>query len=556
MKRKQLSSFRESGTSKYGLAVLRRLGTPVSLGIVNDVRSGNFQAVADSEIDPNDYVCPEAFRKDWLAVNLLRKSIELPLAVDREKVALEAFFVAEEHCRAINHYGRNPFVPDTGSLSQSFEATLWLAKEKIRDLLGRFDWNKAHEFFGFSGGASTRLPRKSGSPFYKYDGKPHTTRNNAYLAIAAIWSIPAWRARMQDRYGLDPCNWVEVVDGSKVTTVPKSAKTDRTICIEPDMNMYVQRGIGGLIRKALKRVGINLNDQTRNQRLALTGSLLGSLATIDLKSASDSVSLALVSWLMPHDWFAAIMRTRSEVCTLPDGTKHRLEKVSSMGNGFTFELESLIFWALSSAVVDLSGIKDRRIGIYGDDIIVHHEVAPRLIEVLEYCGFQTNDSKTFLSGPFRESCGKHYFYGADVTPIYIKEGIEKLERKYWLINSLNHWCSFSFSDEVKYIVKSIRKDRLYYTPPGYSYESGIIVDSPHLAKARWHRRKMRWQFTYWAPTRRRHKPSGVPAVLAWFAMTDRAPSDQEWFVEKGDSVYRRKVGRTSSWCDLGVNPYN
>lgn len=90
-----------------------------------------------------------------------------------------------------------------------------------------------------------------------------------------------------------------------------------------------------------------------------------------------------------------------------------------MGNGFTFELESLIFWALCSAVMDCLSI-DGDLSVYGDDIIVPVKAYPAVKEILAFAGFTTNDKKTFADGPFRESCGKHYFKGQDVTPIYIR----------------------------------------------------------------------------------------------------------------------------------------
>ena len=150
-----------------------------------------------------------------------------------------------------------------------------------------------------------------------------------------------------------------------------------------------------MIRKWLRRVRIDLDDQSRNRELAKEGSMTNQLATIDLSSASDSVSLRLVDDLLPPRWADFIGQTRSEEILLPDGTWHRLAKVSSMGNGFTFELESLIFWALSAACVDLLEVEDRRVGIYGDDIIVHTSVAPHLVSILGYYGFQTNKTKTF-----------------------------------------------------------------------------------------------------------------------------------------------------------------
>ena len=43
--------------------------------------------------------------------------------------------------------------------------------------------------------------------------------------------------------------------------------------------------------------------------------------------------------------------------------------------------------------------------VFGDDIIIKANDANHLIDVLQVCGWQTNLTKTFLHGNFRESCG-------------------------------------------------------------------------------------------------------------------------------------------------------
>jgi hypothetical protein len=209
-----------------------------------------------------------------------------------------------------------------------------------------------------------------------------------------------------------------VVAGNRVTTVPKNAKTDRVIAIEPDWNMFFQRGIGGAIRHRLRsRLGILRPDSQKvHQDLAREGSLTGRLATIDLQSASDSVSLALVEALLPPAWFTALYITRSHQGEV-GGKTVLYEKISSMGNGYTFELETLIFWALTRACCDATAT----VSVYGDDIICPSSAADQVIDLLTQCGFTTNAKKTFLSGPFRESCGGHYHNGHEVTPPYFKE---------------------------------------------------------------------------------------------------------------------------------------
>ena len=505
-------------TFKIGARVYAALGTPFSRSLKEALENGQYDKIAHARIDPSSYTEAGTFARDYLASTLLRKFVSFPLGIDTASAAMEKFLESEESCKKVNLSKVRPYVIHSCGVTP--ETYISYAKDKIRSLLGKFDWNTASDFFSFSGGASTRLKRKSGAPFYKFQGKPETTRNNALLSICAIWSTPLWKKQMEDLYGLDPCNWVKIVEGSKVTTVPKTALVDRCIAIEPDMNMFIQKGIGAVIRRKLKGVGVDLNDQTHNQRLAYLGSRTGSLSTIDLASASDSIAIELVKLLLPHDWFDALMRCRSEVGVLPCGTKHHFEKISSMGNGYTFELESLIFWALARSVLEVSGCEDRRLGVYGDDIVIHNSVAEVLIEVLDYCGFRTNLDKTFISGPFRESCGKHYFYGEDVTPLYIKEPLGTLNRKFWMANSIRLWAS-ERTNPKRYqalydlIVKTIEPRKRFLIPATFSSESGLWA-SFEEARPRYNKRRQCFSLRLLQPRRRSFGPNGVAAVLHWF----------------------------------------
>lgn len=538
---------------------LSRAGSPLSSRLLEAIEKGDWLATTDLRCDPSSYSDPELYARDYLAVGLLRKSEHLPITVDRVAVAMSKWHDAEETCRWINrHGGIDPFQPNWPSADDpsepTLEAVIHTAREKIRKVLGRLDLNEVHSSFAFSAGASTRLKRKNGHPFYKYSGKPEVTRKAALMAICAIWSIPLWRRQMQEAYGEDPCNWVTVVEGSKVTTVRKTALVDRVIAIEPCMNMFMQKGLGKVIRRRLKGVGIDLNDQTHNQQLARIGSSTGSLATIDLQSASDSVALELVRALLPPEWFDLINLLRCEVCTLPDGRKHCLEKVSSMGNGFTFELESLIFWALSASVLDLLGTSDKRLGIYGDDIVIHNSAAAVLIKALSRCGFVTNTDKTFVSGPFRESCGKHYFYGVDVTPFYVKGQTDDTHCLYWLANSLREWsCNrgdAGFQSCYNHLVDLCRqrsRNRLCLIPEHLGNTAGLIVNFDEAAP-RWDRVDQCFVTSRLMPRRPKHDPSGTPAVLAWLSAEEH---ETRMVIDTGDVKYYRETFKTSRWCTTG-----
>jgi len=385
-------------------------------------------------IDPTSYTDRGTFFNDYASISLLSKYDNLDLGVDREAVALESFLKSEETCRQTN-IRLSAFNRTLFTFSDRLPSYINMARGKIERLLGPFDWDNALHHMHFSSGASTDVPRRKGNSWYKYGLRgPSTTGNNAVLAHCLIRQFPQWETIAFDfsksSLGLN------IVQGDRVTTVPKSAKTDRVIAIQPTMNLIVQKGIGGMIRTRLKRVGIDLNSQERNQALAKRGSLDGTLATIDLKAASDTIASSLIDLLVPDDWRSAMNICRCDQTLWTDGTLKRYQKFSTMGNGFTFELESLIFWALSESVATINGGKARDVSVYGDDIIVPTDCASEVIRCLSYVGFETNTEKTFLFGPFRESCGKHFFRGSDVTPIYIRKDVGTLERKLWLANSI------------------------------------------------------------------------------------------------------------------------
>lgn len=243
----------------------------------------------------------------------------------------------------------------------------------------------------------------------------------------------------------------------KVTFVPKNAKTYRGISVGGDLNMMVQLAIGDYMTDRLKKFGIDLRDQTINQRFALRGSLDGSLATLDLKSASDTISSEIVHTLLPIYWALTLDVCRSSLASLDD-KEFKMEKFSSMGNGYTFPLESLIFWALSSAAAE-----DGFASVYGDDIIVSTDSVPRVTRILQIFGFTLNDSKSYWTGPFRESCGADYIRGIDIRPYYQKKLISPAE----LFRLHNFYVRRGDEERAKMVLDQINPCLRLYGPDGY-----------------------------------------------------------------------------------------
>lgn len=224
-----------------------------------------------------------------------------------------------------------------------------------------------------------------------------------------------------------------VLKGNRMSFVPKTTETARPIAVEPTFNVAYQQAVGQHVRSRLKKVGIDLNDQTRNKNAAQSA-MRTRMATIDLKSASDTLSYETVRAILPPDWFQLLAELRSPMTRMPNGKWRHLEKFSSMGNGFNFELETLIFFCICKACDVKKPL------VYGDDIIVPQEKAPLVIKALEFMGFLVNTEKTFTQGNFFESCGGHYLYGIDVTPAYQKKFLNCEEEIIRFHNRLYRWA--------------------------------------------------------------------------------------------------------------------
>lgn len=387
--------------------------------------------------------CPKS---DYLKSEYLKKFVSSDTAppLVRRNSAIRKWLATERENEATNDRLINTH-PDfqilPGVKMVDFERFL---QDIVADIIGHTVPDDAL-IGAFSGGASTSRNRTESQPAQKYLGKAHVTEDCLPFIDTLKELLPGWSQFWHDLE-------FEVVPGNVMFTVPKTTDIDRCACKEPDVNMFLQKGAGRVIRQSLKRFGVDLNDQSRNRSLARIGSIDGSLATLDLSSASDSVSYELVAWALPPLWFSHLNSIRSKL-TLIDGEEHVNEMFSSMGNGFTFELESLLFYSIARSVAYFTGTRGV-ISVYGDDIIVPSQMFHDLTWVLGWLGFSVNTDKSFADGDFRESCGGHFINGHDVTPFYVREPIDTLSDLIKFCNSLRYWsedrsmgindpCSFS-----------------------------------------------------------------------------------------------------------------
>lgn len=438
-----LRDFRTSNDILFRVAsdLYESLNTPVSLKCEILLRYGEIEQLVRSSVTPKDYNDPFRFADDYQAVSFLKKAPLLIDGVDPEAAAKKKFLEAEGACRESNmRIRRLQSAPET--VSGPILKVISTAVGKILECLGprpdSREWLYACRF----GPGVFNHPRSKGltSLYDKLQVRPSVSKEAAGVAALLVTSQPQWARSITDseEEGFWPIiqeSDFEIVPGNRVAFVPKTAVTHRAIAIEPLMNIYAQLGLGTLMRRKLQRRGINLNDQSANQRAALKGSIDGSLATIDLSSASDTVGKELVRLLLPDGWFNYLDCLRSKVGWFEEKWL-RYEKFSSMGNGYTFELETLIFWGLMHGVCEALGLSTDEVLVYGDDIVIPVAAYGLAKEVLEFCGFSFNEQKSFNEGVFRESCGKDYFGGTDVRPFFQKEVPNEIHHLFRLANGI------------------------------------------------------------------------------------------------------------------------
>jgi len=368
----------------------------------------------------------------------LIKKFQFPTSKkERRSKAISKMLLAEQQCKEFNEEGwKRLLKPGDDEWQMLFFANV---KSTLVKILGE-ELPSIKKFLPWSRhgpGANLDTSEDKVSTYHKYENWPYSCTKGAFrYARFMIETDQRWYGALQNSYRERKCIpmhypldmkrfWTDVivfVDHNRITTVPKDALTDRSIAIEPALNVMLQLGVDGYIRRRLLRFGVNLNSQRHNQVLARKGSIDGSFSTIDLAAASDTMSLKLCKLVLPKPWYDYLVDLRCPVgISETDNLEINYSKISSMGNGYTFVLESALFAAITFAAIEADGssVHYDSIAIFGDDIIVPTRHYPSVIRGLFLCGFKTNVDKTFISGYVRESCGTDWYQGFPLRPVFL-----------------------------------------------------------------------------------------------------------------------------------------
>lgn len=450
-------------------ALCEEVGSPYAYQALRALDTGLFRKFLLRGFDPGAYRSWFHFGCDYQIYNYLRKFSGIIALTDLEAEALNKF----HHVEAVNRR-YNTLFKNTEYI-RTVSPLLLVAARKISEVLGPFSYDKVLQHCEWSGGSTTSIRLADATiPNKMMEGSLTVTPGLYQASRILIANDPHWQeARFPAASADTPFCLLDV--GLRIqsygvfTTVPKDWKTLRAIEKQPTLSMFFQKGVGTYIRKRLRKYGIDLNSQTHNQFLARGACSMG-LATLDLSNASDSLCRELVRQLLPMEWYDWLDKCRTHEIRLPNHDVVPLQRFSAMGNGYTFELESLIFYAITYAAVQLAGGNTRNsvVSVYGDDIIVDACYANAVMTALEKCGFSVNTDKSFTKGLFYESCGTQVFNGVDVTPVFQKKPIEKQSVE--VLNSANRLLDFGYRmGRCVFINKLVRSPWLLVTTHGDSF---------------------------------------------------------------------------------------
>lgn len=507
--------------------------------------------------NPMSYTNSKKFAVDYQAYNLARKREPDTATTQQVKDSLDKWIASEHKCSVVNRLGwwcLPVASSDMVRLKRVKRRTAYHISRILSDVWPVLEFNS-------TAGATATTARKYSFGFAKLNGMPLTLNSEPHKCNPASMEILAemfhnnpaiadnyyrarWKLTAESPSLRDMPSWAQSVEiedlakwccenvpPAKFTYVPKDTKSVRFIAQSNTLSICVQKTYGDAIRKALLLEGVDLNDQEINQQWAEIGSHTGLIATVDLSSASDSICLRHLE-LFPRRWQEYFLSSRDTHIAV-NGVVHKLNMVAGMGNGFIFELQSLLYYAIALSVVEELDLDTSFVNTYGDDIIIPSRAYDLFTTVMLALGFEVNEDKSYATGPFRESCGKHYFNGQDVSPWYARSDASEVEDLYHYFNGLSEWqhrIGADIQKAIDNIASNIPRKLRTRVPNGFSERSGLLYscDGEILPTKRWCKKYQCFVYRY------------AVSVDKTLDVMDRLPDRMRltaWFDQAEDAAY-------------------
>jgi hypothetical protein len=497
-----------------------------------------FQQVLTNDGWPLQAPCANCVRSIRLICYLFYK-YELPYSHEQQSEVVKQFERTEDECRqfAEDHHGLRECLdnntlgnPGCKACFGAYRATCTTAKKQgiiqearktLTRLFCNFDPMDVYPRHG-PGAVATRQ---------RFQEKYQWT--NVSKDLTDVYPFDAFFCASQGHV----CDSYESFDSitekslpARVVLVPKDSRGPRLISCEPVDYQWIQQGLGRAIVEHVEKHemtchNVFFTDQVPNQIGALYGSRNGKYATLDLKEASDRVTLELVRTLFPEHLYKCLVAARSCSTILPDGRELPLTKFAPMGSCLCFPVLALVVWVLLDSSMKDADARES-IHVYGDDVIVPTAQAEDAISTLSMFGLKVNTDKSCTKGSFRESCGMDAFNGTNVTPVRL--------RTVWSSSRSPHvyssWIAYanSFFDRQCYGTYNYIVDALVAVYRYIPDESVVHNTAPCLRKAptplcffrsRTNTSLQKREYLVWVPTAqsRRYRMTGWERLLRFFA---------------------------------------
>jgi hypothetical protein len=349
---------------------------------------------------------------------------------------------------------------------------------------------------------------------------------------------------------------------SELIAVPKTAKGPRLIACEPTEHQWCQQAIKHFLEERIEslfgRNFISFKDQSLSQDMVRDGSRDGSLATVDLSSASDRLSCYVIerAFRRNKSLLRALhsVRTRWGKDSISSSSPlyFKYNKFASQGTAVTFPVQTIVFFlcAITACGIEAEGPEDflvnkhfaksrlrlftNQVRVFGDDIIIPKNGYDSLLLLLHDLGLKVNEKKSFSRGLFRESCGSDCYGGFDVTPVKPRSlSATGPTLRAALVDTANNF----FMKGLWYAAEAIRtigKHRFWSMLPIAGPQSGLVglksfvgTQVDHL-KNRWNAGLQRFDLLMWTfrSTSRRKPTNGLSGVLQYF--TEEPAPDTNW----------------------------
>lgn len=421
---------------------------------------------------------PDMFKRFYQVSNFLKRYVAKKDVYDEEtleRVAIESFI------RDQSTYGLPKVIPRYAS------ELLDAARGIVGEILGEFEIESLLPHCRFGRRAAAGLPA----------AEAYLHERVKRLTYSSETQLKLFEYIVADDHILSRC----IAEPQRVqwiayTTVPKSYKAKRGVAPDTSVGGFASLGLGNLMRELLEeRTHICLSRAQEFHKLtAMHASKTQKQATLDMSKASDSFTWDHIERLVPESWHKVLKAVRTEKI-LVGKDEVTLSSFMLMGSGHTFPLQTILFYALSQAAINLCGVHGKAY-VFGDDIIMPTPVARPFAKAMAHLGFTINTDKSFWTGKFRESCGGDYYDGWDVRPAMPEGTYERVPRielcafYFKVVNSLlKRWDPHEIESTVTLLLSEI--DRILgFVPQGirgtHAEYSALLYDVPYFKTDAYH----------------------------------------------------------------------